>query len=164
MGTSLAGNARSLSCNTILTSRQRNFNQLVIRHTPLIHSINLGTLFLTTPLHKNNARRLEGSSYSGIGCLGTLSQPKNDRELPSRRSQQGPQLLPGTQGTALLIAAQILLDTLTQPGGVRAEPPKEDLQQFVESASSMDGLKMAELMMAKMVGRQNGVLGGSSGL
>ncbi|KAF5838824.1 hypothetical protein DUNSADRAFT_2209 [Dunaliella salina] len=45
---------------------------------------------------------------------------------------------------------QILLDTLTQPGGVRAQPPKEDLQHFVEAASSMDGLKMAELMREKL--------------
>lgn len=31
------------------------------------------------------------------------------------------------------------------------QPQDEDLQQFVESTSCMDGLKMAELMMAKLV-------------
>lgn len=48
----------------------------------------------------------------------------------------------------------MLLDSLTQPGGVRAQPRDEDLQQFVESVSSMDGLKMAELMQAKLVSSQ----------
>jgi hypothetical protein len=51
----------------------------------------------------------------------------------------------------LTILLQILLDSLTQPGGVRNQPPKEDLQHFVEAIGSMDGLKMAELMSVKLV-------------
>ncbi len=37
-------------------------------------------------------------------------------------------------------------------GGLRQTPPPEDLKRFVEAASSLDGLKLAELMMAKLVG------------
>jgi hypothetical protein len=32
------------------------------------------------------------------------------------------------------------------------QPTEGDLETFVEAASNMDGLKMAELMMSKLVG------------
>jgi hypothetical protein len=44
-----------------------------------------------------------------------------------------------------------LVGNLCAPGGMRAAPDPEDLRQFVEAASSMDGLRIGELLMQKMV-------------
>jgi len=46
---------------------------------------------------------------------------------------------------------QVLLDGITLPGGLRPQPSAEDLRTFVEATSGMDGLRMAELMMGKLV-------------
>ena len=47
---------------------------------------------------------------------------------------------------------QRLVDELCAPGGMRAAPDPQDLRLFVESASSMDGLRVGELLIEKMVG------------
>jgi hypothetical protein len=52
----------------------------------------------------------------------------------------------------MLGSEQGLVDDITASGGLRAIPSQEDLKQFVEAASNMDGLKIAELMMGKLVG------------
>lgn len=44
-----------------------------------------------------------------------------------------------------------LVDDITTPGGVRALPDPADLRRFVDTASSMDGLRIAELLREKMV-------------
>lgn len=44
-----------------------------------------------------------------------------------------------------------LVDDITTPGGVRALPDPKDLRRFVDTASSMDGLTIAELLREKMV-------------
>ena len=45
-----------------------------------------------------------------------------------------------------------LVDDICAQAGMRPMPNVDDLRKFVESASNMDGLKIAELLMAKMVG------------
>lgn len=45
-----------------------------------------------------------------------------------------------------------LVDDITTPGGVRALPDPADLRRFVDTASSMDGLRIAEVLREKMVG------------
>ncbi len=37
------------------------------------------------------------------------------------------------------------------PGGLRAQPDREDLRLFVENAASLNGTTVAELLQAKMV-------------
>lgn len=44
-----------------------------------------------------------------------------------------------------------LVDDMCTPGGLRAQPDREDLRHFVESAASLDGTAVAELLQAKMV-------------
>jgi len=44
-----------------------------------------------------------------------------------------------------------LVDDITTPGGLRPLPDPADLRRFVDNASSMDGLKIAELLRGKMV-------------
>lgn len=43
------------------------------------------------------------------------------------------------------------MDAMCTPGGMRVAPEAQDLRQFVESVSGMDGLRVAELLRAKMV-------------
>ncbi|KAL3140272.1 hypothetical protein ABBQ38_004540 [Trebouxia sp. C0009 RCD-2024] len=45
-----------------------------------------------------------------------------------------------------------LVDDMCTPGGLRAQPDREDLRQFVESAASLSGTAVAELLQAKMEG------------
>ncbi len=52
---------------------------------------------------------------------------------------------------------------LALPPGLRLAPDPEDLRKFVEAASSMDGLHIAELLRGKMVGRGRGQGGGGRG-
>lgn len=47
-----------------------------------------------------------------------------------------------------------LVDDITTPGGVRVLPDPADLRRFVDTASSMDGLTIAELLREKMVRKQ----------
>jgi hypothetical protein len=51
----------------------------------------------------------------------------------------------------MLGTEQGVVDDITASGGLRATPTPEDLKQFVEAASNLDGLKIAELMMGKLV-------------
>lgn len=44
------------------------------------------------------------------------------------------------------------MDDITTPGGVRALPDPADLRRFVDTASSMDGLRVAEVLRDKLVG------------
>jgi hypothetical protein len=44
-----------------------------------------------------------------------------------------------------------LVDQICTPGGLRAQPTREDLRIFVESAGSMNGDALAQLLEAKMV-------------
>jgi hypothetical protein len=44
-----------------------------------------------------------------------------------------------------------LVDDITTPGGVRALPDPADLRRFVDTAGSMDGLRLAELLREKLV-------------
>ena len=44
-----------------------------------------------------------------------------------------------------------LVDDMCTPGGLRAQPDREDLRLFVESAASLNGTVVAELLQAKMV-------------
>jgi hypothetical protein len=59
---------------------------------------------------------------------------------------------------ARVTAAQVLgteesvVDDVTTPGGLRPAPDASDLRRFVEAASAMDGLRLAELLRAKMEG------------
>ena len=45
-----------------------------------------------------------------------------------------------------------LVDDLCAPRGMRAQPDRDDLKQFVETAASMNGRLIAERLQAKMVG------------
>ena len=58
----------------------------------------------------------------------------------------------GTRSGGSSGGEQRLVDELCAPGGMRAAPDPEDLRLFVESASSMDGLRVGELLIEKMVG------------
>lgn len=44
-----------------------------------------------------------------------------------------------------------LVDDMCTPGGLRAQPDREDLRLFVESSASLNGTAVAELLQAKMV-------------
>ena len=44
-----------------------------------------------------------------------------------------------------------LVDAMCTPGGLRAQPDREDLRLFVENAASLNGTTVAELLQAKMV-------------
>ena len=44
-----------------------------------------------------------------------------------------------------------LVDDMCTPGGLRAQPDREDLRLFVENAASLNGTTVAELLQAKMV-------------
>jgi len=44
-----------------------------------------------------------------------------------------------------------LVDQICTPGGLRAQPSREDLRVFVESAGSLNGDTLAQLLEAKMV-------------
>lgn len=44
-----------------------------------------------------------------------------------------------------------LVDDMCTPGGLRAQPDREDLRTFVENAASLNGTSIAELLQAKMV-------------
>ena len=46
---------------------------------------------------------------------------------------------------------EVIVGDVCAPGGMRAAPDPEDLRKFVEAASSMDGLRIGELLMEKMV-------------
>jgi hypothetical protein len=54
-------------------------------------------------------------------------------------------------------AAQVLgseeevVDDICAPGGLRPLPDPADLQRFVDTASNMDGLRIAELLREKLV-------------
>lgn len=58
-----------------------------------------------------------------------------------------------TASTALGSAAgeEAVVDAMCTSGGMRVAPDAQDLRQFVESVSGMDGLRVAELLRAKMV-------------
>ncbi|KAL0023681.1 hypothetical protein WJX79_000942 [Trebouxia sp. C0005] len=43
-----------------------------------------------------------------------------------------------------------LVDDMCTPGGLRAQPDREDLRLFVENAASLNGTTVAELLQAKM--------------
>ncbi len=47
-----------------------------------------------------------------------------------------------------------LVDEICTVGGVRVMPNPDDLRRFVEASSHMDGLRLAELLRAKMVGAE----------
>ena len=47
-----------------------------------------------------------------------------------------------------------LVDDMCTPGGLRAQPDREDLRLFVENAASLNGTTVAELLQAKMVRTQ----------
>ncbi|MEW5297566.1 MAG: hypothetical protein WDW36_000769 [Sanguina aurantia] len=47
---------------------------------------------------------------------------------------------------------QAVVDAMCTPGGMRVAPEAQDLRQFVESVSGMDGLRVAELLRDKMTG------------
>ena len=47
-----------------------------------------------------------------------------------------------------------LVDDMCTPGGLRAQPDREDLRLFVENAASSNGTTVAELLQAKMVSIQ----------
>ena len=44
-----------------------------------------------------------------------------------------------------------LVNDMCTPGGLRAQPDREDLRLFVENAASLNGTTVAELLQAKMV-------------
>ncbi len=106
---------------------------------------------------------VHAKAFQALAGSGKLAPLLTHTSLPTLRDARvqtllGVQIQPGPEillDTLTQISCgtrtQILLDTLTQPGGVRAQPPKEDLQHFVEAASTMDGLKMGELMIDKLV-------------
>ncbi|KAL6764886.1 hypothetical protein V8C86DRAFT_1215418 [Haematococcus lacustris] len=62
----------------------------------------------------------------------------------------GSRLTPST----VLGTEEALVDDISTAGGVRPAPSEQDLRQFVEAASSMDGLRIAELMMKKLASPQ----------
>jgi hypothetical protein len=68
-------------------------------------------------------------------------------------------LLPPLSLLQVLGSESALVDDITTPGGVRALPDPKDLRRFVDTASSMDGLTIAELLREKMV-RGRGAAGG----
>ena len=47
---------------------------------------------------------------------------------------------------------EALVDDITAPGGLRPAPDDADLRRFAEAAGALDGLKLAELLRAKMEG------------
>ena len=50
-----------------------------------------------------------------------------------------------------------LVDDICAPGGLRPQPDPTDLRRFVDTASNMDGLMLADLLREKMVSRREGV-------
>ncbi len=54
---------------------------------------------------------------------------------------------------------QAIVDGMCSAGGLRAQPTAEDLRAFVSSVSALDGLKVGELMIQKMVSRGASCLG-----
>lgn len=54
--------------------------------------------------------------------------------------------------TNVLGSEEALVDDMCAAGGMRPIPDAQDLRKFVEAASNMDGLKIAELMMSRLVG------------
>jgi hypothetical protein len=51
----------------------------------------------------------------------------------------------------VLGSEESVVDDITAPGGLRPLPDAADLRRFVDTASSMDGLRIAELLREKMV-------------
>jgi hypothetical protein len=43
------------------------------------------------------------------------------------------------------------VEDICTPGGLRPMPDPSDLQRFVDTASNMDGLRIAELLREKLV-------------
>jgi len=50
----------------------------------------------------------------------------------------------------VLGSEESIVDDITTPSGLRPLPDASDLRRFVEAASTMDGLRLAELLRAKM--------------
>jgi len=45
-----------------------------------------------------------------------------------------------------------LVDSICQPGGVRATPAKEDIRRFIDTAGSLNGTKIGKLLQEKLEG------------
>ena len=88
------------------------------------------------------------SSDEQEGHSGTYSRP----QLAS--APQASPLGPGTTAAASPSGTDevALVDDLCTPRGMRAQPDRDDLKQFVETAASMNGRLVAERLQAKMVG------------
>ncbi|GAX80307.1 hypothetical protein CEUSTIGMA_g7745.t1 [Chlamydomonas eustigma] len=93
------------------------------------------------------------SSLSGSASQQQLSQQQASRSDGLRNmnnSRLGTTAGPDLTPTSAFGSEEDLVGKICAPGGMRAAPDPEDLRLFVEAASSMDGLRVGELLMQKM--------------
>lgn len=78
--------------------------------------------------------------------------PQDSQRSPLTATPTYSQATPsGRAGSGIGDAAH-LVDDMCTPGGLRAQPDREDLRLFVENAASLNGTYVAERLQAKMVG------------
>ena len=98
-----------------------------------------------------------------MSCLQVHGGYSSDEQESHTGSYSRPQLASAPQASPLgpgtTTAAShsgtdevALVDDLCAPRGMRAQPDRDDLKQFVETAASMNGRLIAERLQAKMVG------------
>lgn len=119
------------------------------------------------PYHRNLASVLEVCCSQGNGgySSGDDSPSRQTSSSYSRPSMpqdsQRPPLSPATTYSPAHPSGRMgstgggdeshLVDDMCTPGGLRAQPDREDLRLFVENAASLNGTTVAELLQAKMV-------------
>jgi hypothetical protein len=58
---------------------------------------------------------------------------------------------PGPSATGTGAEEEHLVDNICTPGGLRAQPDREDLRLFVETAAGLSGQRIAKLLQEKIV-------------
>lgn len=81
--------------------------------------------------------------YGGYGSFDSMGGSSS-----SAASAPAPHVSPAQ----VLGSEEGLVDDICAPGGLRPVPDASDLRRFVEAASAMDGLRLAEVLRAKMEG------------
>lgn len=72
--------------------------------------------------------------------------------MPMRSTARAaPRAASATPALQVLGSEEALVGDITTPGGLRPLPDAADLRRFVDTASSMDGLRLGELLRDKMV-------------
>lgn len=98
----------------------------------------------TSALHERSGSHGE-SGYIGFSSHDPPPLRSSGLSSASARAQ------PSVSVTAVMGNEEQLVDDVCAPVGIRAAPDPEDLRKFVELSSNMDGLRIGELLIQKMV-------------